>query len=274
MLKRVVHSLGLVEHREKGSRRKNHQRRPSPELYSQSKEFVVKITHAGGHQELYRHAVPASKLMTKYPGMCVARPEVFKVPHQSVLWREEILVPGHKYILISFRDVEKLKRKIIEEEKSKEGNNNGVVLETKTRSPKDRVQVPNGVAGHETLDTWINSGNSPKETGKMKEPNGVAGQGVLERRTNLSPKGQGSNSAVKETVDTNMDGSINEGGAEDSFYSAKDFYVRKEKSTTPRPSRRKGIKGKKPFVAPLPKLRPYRSLGWQPSLPTVKELSP
>jgi len=239
----------------------------------------VRITHAGGHQELYRHAVPASKLMTKYPGMCVARPEVFKVPHQSVLWREEVLVPGHKYILISFRDVEKLKRKLLEEEKSKEAD--GVVLETKTRSPKERVRVQNGVAGHETLDALINSGNSHKENGKMKEANGVAGQGVLEKRTSLSPKGQGSNSVVKEgtglgveKVDTNMDGSLGEGRVEDSFFSAKDFYVPKEKSITPRPSRRKGIKGKKPFVAPLPKPRPYRSLGWQPSLPTVKELSP
>ncbi|ESW25782.1 hypothetical protein PHAVU_003G065000 [Phaseolus vulgaris] len=283
MLKRVVHSLGRVEHREKGSRRKNHQSEsvPSPELYSQSKEFVVRITHAGGHQELYRHAVPASKLMTKYPGMCVARPEVFKVPHQSVLWREEVLVPGHKYILISIRDVEKLKRKLLEEENSKEAN--GVVLETKTRSPKERVKVPNVVEDHETLDTMINnSGNSHKENGKTKETNGVGGQGVLEKRISVSPKGQGSNSVVKEgttglgveKVDTNMDGSLGEGGVEDSFFSAKDFYVPKEKSITPRPSRRKGIKGKKPFVAPLPKPRPYRSLGWQPSLPTVKELSP
>lgn len=280
MLKRVVHSLGRVEHREKGSRRKNHQseRVRSPESYSKSRDFAVRITHAGGHQELYRHAVPASKLMTKYPGMCVARPEVFKVPHESVLWREEVLVPGHKYILISFKDVEKLKRKVSEEETSKEGD--GVVLETKTRSPKERVKVANGVAGHEMLDTIINGGNSHRGNGKMKEPNGVAGQG-LEKRTSLSPKGQGSNNIVKEgiglgveKVESNVDGCLGEGGVEDSFYSAKDFYGRREKSITPRPSRRKGIKGKKPFVAPLPKPRPYRSLGWQPSLPTVKELSP
>lgn len=283
MLKRVAHSLGLVEHSEKGSRRKNHLRGSEalPELYSQSKDFVVRIIHAGGHQELYRHAVPASKLMTKYPGMCVARPEVFKVPHESVLWQEEILVPGHKYILISFRHVEKLKRKLEGEGKSKETNE--VVLETKTKSPsghKDKVKVPNGVAGHEELDTKIKSGRSPKENGKMKESNAVAGQRVLETRTSESPKGK-VKSAIKEArelgekfVDTNMDRSLGEGGVEDSFFSAKDFYVPKEKSTTTRPLRRKGIKGKKPFVPPLPKLRPYRSFGWQPSLPTVRELSP
>ncbi|TKY58693.1 hypothetical protein E2542_SST15762 [Spatholobus suberectus] len=299
MLKRVAHSLGLVEHREKDSRRKNREkdsrrknrekdsrtknhlkgREASPESYSQSKDFVVRITHAGGHQERFRHAVPASMLMTRYPGMCVARPEVFKFPHQSVLWDEEILVPGHKYILIPFRDVEKLKRKL---EEGKSTETDGVVLETKTRSPsghKVKVKVSNGVAGHEALDTKINSGHSPKENGKMKEPNGVAGQRVMETRTTVSPKGQGSNSVVKEAkglgeeiVDTNIDSSLGEEGVEDYFFSAKDFYVPKEKPT--RSSRRKGIKGKKPFVPPLPKPRPYRSSGWQPSLPTVKELSP
>ncbi|KAL2957220.1 hypothetical protein AAZX31_18G132300 [Glycine max] len=208
MLKRVVHSLGLVEHRERGSRRQNHLKghEPPSELNSQSKDFVVRVTHAGGHQEVYRHAVPASQLMRKHPGMCVARPEVFKVPHQSVLWHEEILVPGHRYILISFRHVEKLKRKLLEEEKNKE----------------DKVNT-------------------------------------------------------EETVDTNMEGSLGEGGVEESFSSARDFYVPKEKSTstTTRPPRRKGIKGKKPFEAPLPKQRLYnRGLGWQPSLPSVKELSP
>ncbi|KAL2323634.1 hypothetical protein Fmac_028013 [Flemingia macrophylla] len=32
--------------------------------------------------------------MTKYPGMCVARPEVLRVPHESVLWHGEVLLPG------------------------------------------------------------------------------------------------------------------------------------------------------------------------------------
>ncbi|KAK7386754.1 hypothetical protein VNO78_27090 [Psophocarpus tetragonolobus] len=282
MLKRVVHSLGLVEHREKDSRRKNHLRgrEVPPESYLQSKDFVVRIIHAGGHQELYKHAVPAYKLMTKYPGMCVARPEVFKVPHQSVLWGEEVLVPGHKYILISFRDVEKLKKKLFEEGKIKEAN--GVVLEPKNRSPsghKDIVKVSNGEVGHEALEAKVTSGYSPKENGIMKGSNGVAGQGVLEKRTTLSPKGEGNTSVVKgvrglseEIVDTNMDGFLAEGGVEDSFFCAKDFYVPKDKSTTTRPSRRKGIRGKKPFVPPLPKV--YRNLGWEPDLPSVRELSP
>ena len=61
--------------------------------------------------------------------------------------------------------------------------------------------------------------------------------------------------------------------AEESYFSAKEFYVSKGKSSI-RYSRRKGIKGKKPFVAPLPKGRLYRGLGWKPSLATVDDLSP
>uniref|UniRef100_A0A0R0J1W7 Uncharacterized protein n=1 Tax=Glycine max TaxID=3847 RepID=A0A0R0J1W7_SOYBN len=177
MLKRVVHSLDLVEQKEKDSRRKNRLRgREAPP----TKDFVVSIIHA----------VPVFKLTRKYPGM--------------LFWHEDVPVPGHKYILISFRDVDKLKSKLLEEERSKEAN--GVSVEM---------------------------------------------------------------------VDTDMEGSLGEGGVEESFFSAKDFYAPKEKSTSTRPSRRKGLKGKKPFVAPLPKAKKlYRSLGWQPSLPTVKEPSP
>ncbi|KAL2344394.1 hypothetical protein Fmac_005679 [Flemingia macrophylla] len=281
MLKRVAHSFGLVEHKEKGSRRNSHQGHEAvPEFYPQSNNFVVRIIHAGGHQELYRHAVPASKLMTKYPGMCVARPEVFRVPHESVLWHGEVLVPGHKYILISFRDVEKLKRKLFGEGRSIESD--GMGQDTKTRSPsgaghKDKVKVPNGVAGHEALDSEIHCGHSHRENGKVKEPNGVVGQRVFETRKTMSPKGRRDKS-VEDTVDSSIDSSPSEGGVENSFSIAKDFYVPKEKSTTTvtttKPSRRKGIKGKKPFVPPLPKQRQYRSLGWQPSLLSVKELSP
>ncbi|KAF2307044.1 hypothetical protein GH714_024496 [Hevea brasiliensis] len=56
------------------------------------KRFSVRIVHAGGQEELYQHAVPASHLMEKYPGMCVARPEVFRNPQQSLLCPDENLL--------------------------------------------------------------------------------------------------------------------------------------------------------------------------------------
>ncbi|CAK8537182.1 unnamed protein product [Lathyrus sativus] len=58
---------------------------------------------------------------------------------------------------------------------------------------------------------------------------------------------------------------------DESCFTANEFYVSKDKSI--RYSRRKGIvKGKKPFVAPFPRL--YRDLKWKPSLATVDDLSP
>ncbi|KAK2374288.1 hypothetical protein QL285_075263 [Trifolium repens] len=75
----------------------------------------------------------------------------------------------------------------------------------------------------------------------------------------------------EERVNSKMDPSQGREDAEESYFTAKEFYVSKDKST--RYSRRKGIRGKKPFVAPLPKARYYRGLGWKPSLATVDDLS-
>jgi hypothetical protein len=58
---------------------------------------------------------------------------------------------------------------------------------------------------------------------------------------------------------------------EDSFMYAKKFYNPKEKPN--KPSRKRGLRPKKTFVPPFPKTRQFRSLGWKPSLPTVKEVS-
>ncbi|GFY91440.1 hypothetical protein Acr_07g0016360 [Actinidia rufa] len=83
----------------------------SGDLSVQLKDITVRVIHADGHEELYRCAVPASKLMEKYPGMCLARPQVFKNPHDSILSAEDKLFPGHKYYIIPSTTVEKLKPK-------------------------------------------------------------------------------------------------------------------------------------------------------------------
>ncbi|CAL5189049.1 unnamed protein product [Lathyrus oleraceus] len=104
MLKCAVHFLGLVKHTEENPKRvKGTKAAP--------KDSVVRTILKGGKQEVYKHAFPASKLMAKYPGMCVALPQVFKYPHQSLLLPEDHLLLGHKYIVISSKDVKKLKRR-------------------------------------------------------------------------------------------------------------------------------------------------------------------
>ncbi|KAG8383231.1 hypothetical protein BUALT_Bualt05G0162900 [Buddleja alternifolia] len=75
------------------------------------KEISVRIVHAGGRIEMYQKALPVSRLIRKYPGMCIARPEVFKRPHESLLSDDEMLLPGNKYFVIRSTTVEKLKRR-------------------------------------------------------------------------------------------------------------------------------------------------------------------
>lgn len=257
MLKHVAHLLGLAEKNEKDPRKKNQLRgtKASPDYsFQKSNNIFVRIVHAGGKQELYQHAILASKLMEKYPGMCVARPEVFKKPHQSVLWPEERLLPGQKYIIISFRDVGKLKRKLSEEGKPREPN--GVVSEIL------KVNITKSPNGH------------IRENGKSEVPN-EAGPEKFEANSPPSPGGRKikENGKIKEVLDANAKQSLDGGNENESLRSAEDLQGSLDKPTIRYP-KRKGIKGKKPFVPPLPQVRPYRIPGWQPSLPTVPELSP
>lgn len=91
-------------------------RQPSPTSLSldksfQTKEFVVRLIHAGGREELYPKSLTASHLMRKHPGMCIARPGVFRNPHQSLLRSDEKLLLGQKYYLLPEKTAQKLKRR-------------------------------------------------------------------------------------------------------------------------------------------------------------------
>ncbi|KAL4573928.1 hypothetical protein LXL04_020749 [Taraxacum kok-saghyz] len=76
-----------------------------------SREFCVRVVHAGGREDLYEKPISVSKIMKKYPGMCVAWPEIFKNPHKAVLSSHELLLPGRKYYLVPLTTVKKLKKK-------------------------------------------------------------------------------------------------------------------------------------------------------------------
>ncbi|OWM89677.1 uncharacterized protein LOC116200691 [Punica granatum] len=89
-------------------------------LSSQLKDVSVRIIHAGGREELYQYSVSAAQLMEKYPGMCVARPEVFKNPYESILGENDKLLVGHKYYIIPSTTVKKLKRRYQARRREKE----------------------------------------------------------------------------------------------------------------------------------------------------------
>lgn len=78
---------------------------------TQSKHTVVRIVHAGGRVEMYQNPIPVSELTERYPSMCVAKPQVFRRPHESILSGDNILSPGNKYFIVRSSTVEKLKRR-------------------------------------------------------------------------------------------------------------------------------------------------------------------
>lgn len=91
--------------------------KPSPVVYKKKPEEativsqLVRVVHAGGRIEMYKTAIPASKLIQKYPDMCITRPDVFNNPYESLLSANDMLLPGYKYYLIRWTTIHKLKHR-------------------------------------------------------------------------------------------------------------------------------------------------------------------
>ncbi|KAF8040767.1 hypothetical protein BT93_B2866 [Corymbia citriodora subsp. variegata] len=143
MLKNCVNLLGLVSHKEPPSTPKRVIAGASFSLEislqfgdislgSQLNDVSVRIIYAGGRIELYQDVIPASYLMDKNPGMCVALPEVFRKPYESILNPEEDLVPGRKYFMVPYSTASKLKRKYQEKMKAREAAADETKLEMKS----------------------------------------------------------------------------------------------------------------------------------------------
>lgn len=89
------------------------ERKPSRDDHHMAeKSSALKIIHAGGRTDYYYMAVPASRVMEKYPSFILAKPEIFRRPWDSVVRAEEMLVPGQKFFVVPIRTVKKLKRRI------------------------------------------------------------------------------------------------------------------------------------------------------------------
>ncbi|KAI3730878.1 hypothetical protein L1987_62057 [Smallanthus sonchifolius] len=114
MLIGCIHSLFGVQSLDKkdsGNRKEVKDNSFSNGNSLKSREFCVRVVHAGGKEDLYQNAVMVSQLVKNYPGMCFARPEVFKNPNGSVLSTTDLLLPGKKYCLVPMTTLNKLKRK-------------------------------------------------------------------------------------------------------------------------------------------------------------------
>lgn len=84
---------------------------PSLSVSAQLRDVVVRVVHAGGRIEMYEAALPAAKLIRRYPGMCIATPDVFRRPNDAVLSADDVLLPGNKYFVVRCTTVEKLRRR-------------------------------------------------------------------------------------------------------------------------------------------------------------------
>lgn len=93
----------------------------SAENSIKSKEFCVRVVHAGGKEDIYQNPIIVSQIMNKYPGMCFTWPEVFKNPHEAVLSTTDLLLPGQKYYLIPITTLKKLKKKHLAKMKNPTG---------------------------------------------------------------------------------------------------------------------------------------------------------
>lgn len=77
------------------------------------KASAVRVVLKGGAVEVYASAVPAYLVMRRYPaGLCLARPDVFARPHESVVCPTERLLPGQKFYLVPASTISKLRRRI------------------------------------------------------------------------------------------------------------------------------------------------------------------
>lgn len=78
----------------------------------QEKSPALRIIHAGGLVEQYYMAIPAIRIIQKYPSFILTRPDVFRRPWDAVVSPEDILIPGQKYFVVSTHTVRKLRRRI------------------------------------------------------------------------------------------------------------------------------------------------------------------
>lgn len=181
---------------------------PSLDCTLELKQILVRVVHAGGKVEHYPNAVIAARVLEKLPaGKWLARPEVFRQPHESIIRAEEYLVPGHKYYVVPLSTIKKLKRK------------------------------------------------HNKMSGGTQEEMSSDVSAVVEARDYESRE--------SECMD-------------DSFSSARDFYVRKVKKWTStsnghaRGSSRRGGR----MLVPHAKPKPCSGYTWEPGLTSIQELSP
>lgn len=87
-------------------------RDPPRPVQAEQNSAALRIVHAGGIVECYFMAIPAKRILDKYPSCYLTRPDVFRRPWDSVVRPDEILTPGEKFFVVPRRTVWKLHMRI------------------------------------------------------------------------------------------------------------------------------------------------------------------
>lgn len=145
------------------------ERKPSLDGHYMPESAALKIIHAGGRTDYYFMAVPASRVMERYPSFILAKPEIFRRPWDSVVRPEEILVPGQKFFLVPIRTVKKLKRRI--RKPAKDGFLDSLVsecskVELSSKSYLPKRDVSSKSKGKDSVEKRrVSSNNTNKKSG-------------------------------------------------------------------------------------------------------------
>uniref|UniRef100_A0A7N0VAX4 Uncharacterized protein n=1 Tax=Kalanchoe fedtschenkoi TaxID=63787 RepID=A0A7N0VAX4_KALFE len=90
----------------------SHHRTEKPPCSVSGSGSALKLVHPGGRVECYYMAMPAAKLMERYPSFLLATPNVFKQPWDAIIHPDQLLFPGQKFLVVPQTTVRKLRRRI------------------------------------------------------------------------------------------------------------------------------------------------------------------
>ncbi|KAM7269136.1 hypothetical protein ACFE04_024633 [Oxalis oulophora] len=228
--------------------------RASLDMSILSRDVSVRIVHAGGQEELYENVMPASQLLEKYPGMCVARPEVFKNPEGSLLWPDENLLPGQKYLMIPSSTARKLKHRHLVNVPGRRIAEVNRVARVRRRRPPEVMR--NSEMEKSIVDaniTWDLDKEIKDESFSSAKDFYASGEfPPTESSPKKSPKRQTPTRSPRQIIGQ---------------------FQKQEPKQLPQPLRR-GRRFRKPFAPPLSRLKTCHGVDWEPNLTSIQEISP
>lgn len=212
---------------------------------------ALQIIHAGGRVECYYMAIPAARILEKYPSHALAKPEVFRRPWNSVVRPEKILTPGHKFLLVPHHAVRKLRRKIGKpsEESSSSSSSSSVSLTSQASNDASTDMVSRQNNNDVSSRSFFSE--SDISTGVSRDSS-CSFRSALRKKTGVKKYVRFAGIAVKHKGGHNSTNSEKKGNKVDH-----DTSLKSSSTTVSRSNRRNR--------------RPRNSAAWRPSLTVISE---